>query len=131
MVMDRKTDRRAALKLLTAAPLGLAAGVAMAGNAHGQTVDPAARSRATVEPIEPTAGSWRTWVLASGAELRLTPPPEEGATDAEIAELRDVASRRDAAMLDRITYWDAGAPSYRWTERAVKYTQSKGVLGQR
>lgn len=129
--MDRKTDRRAALKLLTAAPLGLAAGVAMTGNAHAQTAGTTPRLQATVEPIEPTAGSWSTWVLASGAELRLAPPPDQEATNAEIAELRDVASRRDAAMIDRIGYWDAGAPSYRWAERAVKYTQSKGVLGQR
>ena len=27
-------------------------------------------------PIEPGAGGWRTWVFASGQELRLPPPPD-------------------------------------------------------
>ena len=26
-------------------------------------------------PAEPSAGSWRTWVIASGREYRLPPPP--------------------------------------------------------
>ena len=129
--MNRKTDRRAALKLLTAAPLGLTAGMGMAGNVLAQTHQPAPRAQAAAKAIEPTAGSWRTWMLASGDELRLAPPPSDGATQAELAELHDLAARRDAATLDRISYWDAGAPSYRWTQRAVKYTQSKGVVGNR
>jgi hypothetical protein len=58
--MDRKTDRRVALKMLTAAPFGLAAGVATVGNALGQTRDAALQVQATAAPIEPTAGSWST-----------------------------------------------------------------------
>lgn len=129
--MDHKTDRRAALKLLTAAPLGLAAGLGLAGSALAQARDVGPRAQAMPRPVEPTAASWRTWVLASGSELRLGSPPDEEATHVEVAQLRDLAARRDAAVLDRISYWDAGAPSYRWTERAVKYTQSKGVFGNR
>ena len=129
--MHRTTDRRAALKLLAAAPLGLTAGVALATNALAQTSEPARRSFATPWSVDPNAGSWSTWVLASGRELRLAAPPDEQATQAEIAQLRDLAARRDAATFDRISYWNAGAPSYRWTERAVKYTQSKGVFAQR
>lgn len=129
--MHRKTDRRGALKLLTAASAGLAAGVGMAGGALAQARDATPRPQAANQPIEPTAGSWSTWVLGSGSELRLGSPPDEAATQAEIAQLQDLAARRDAAMLDRISYWDAGAPSYRWTERAVKYTQSKGVFANR
>ena len=129
--MNRKTDRRAALKLLAAAPLGLTAGVALASDALAQTPNLAPRGFATPWSVAPVAGSWSTWVLASGRELRLAPPPDEQATQAEIAQLRDLAARRDAATLDRISYWNAGAPSYRWTERAVKYTQSKGVFAQR
>jgi hypothetical protein len=83
------------------------------------------------DQIEPGAGSWKTWLLSSGNELRLPPPPGEEETQAELAELETLEALRDAATLDRITYWDAGAPPYRWAERAVKYTQSKGVLGQR
>ena len=129
--MNRTTNRRAALKLLAAAPLGLTAGVALAGNALAQTYEPASRVRAMTAPIEPTAGSWKTRILTSGRELRLGSPPDETGTAAELAELRDLAARRDAAMLDRISYWNAGAPSYRWNERAVKYTQSKSVFANR
>jgi hypothetical protein len=129
--MDRKTDRRAALKMLTAAPLGLAATVAMAGTALAQKVDAAPRAQAASGPIEPTAGSWGTWTLTSGSELRLAAPPDESATRAEIDELQTLASQRDAATLDRIGYWDTGAPPYRWTHFAAKYTQTKNVLGNR
>ena len=85
----------------------------------------------TVGQIEAEAGSWPTWLLSSGSELRLPPPPGEGETRAEITELQALAAGRDAAALDRIGYWGAGAPSYRWIERAVKHTQTRGMLGNR
>ena len=71
---------------------------------------PASRG-ATGGPIEPAAGSWPTWLLSSGSEFRLPPPPGEAETRAELAELQAVAAGRDAAALDKIGYWDAGAPS--------------------
>jgi membrane-associated phospholipid phosphatase len=77
------------------------------------------------------AGTWPTWTLGSGADLRLPPPPDQAATQAELAELEVLAAGRDAAALDRISYWDAGAPGYRWNELAIRHTQSKGVLGNR
>jgi membrane-associated phospholipid phosphatase len=129
--MDRKTDRRAAIKMLTATPLGVAAGLTMAGSALAQTRDATPRVQAKQGTIEPTAGMWSTWVLGSGDELRLAPPPSEAGAQADLGELHELAARRDATMLDRISYWDAGAPSYRWTERAVKHTQSKGMVGNR
>jgi membrane-associated phospholipid phosphatase len=66
--------------------------------------------------VEPKAGTWKTWVLASGSELRLPPPPDAAATKAELAELKRLAAQRDAAALESIRYWNAGAPSYRWNE---------------
>lgn len=73
--------------------------------------------------IEPTAGTWRTHVLANGSEFRLPPPPDAAATREELAELRRLAAARDAATRDRINYWDAGSPGYRWNELAM----SKGL----
>src|SRR5215813_13019925 len=67
-------------------------------------------------PIEPGAGGWRTWILASGKELRLAPPPDAQATATEIKELRTLAGQRDAAALERIRYWDFWSPAYRWNE---------------
>jgi membrane-associated phospholipid phosphatase len=66
------------------------------------------------EQVEPSAGRWKTWVLTSGNQLRLAPPPDQAATAAELQELRLLATRRDAAARDRIIFWDTGAPGYRW-----------------
>lgn len=69
--------------------------------------------------------------MASGSELRLAPPPDATESQAELVQLQELALRRDGAAVDRINYWDASTPSYRWTQRAVKHTQARGVLGNR
>src|SRR5262245_2296027 len=70
-------------------------------------------------PIEPGAGGWRTWVLASGRELRLAPPPDAKATATELQELRTLAGQRDAAALERIRYWNFWSPAHRWNEMLI------------
>src|SRR5918995_306497 len=70
-------------------------------------------------PIAPGAGGWRPWVLASGKELRLAPPPDAQATAAELQELRTLASQRDTAALERIRYWDFWSPAHRWNEMLI------------
>jgi membrane-associated phospholipid phosphatase len=82
-----------------------------------------AAARATAAaggPVEPRAGAWRPWLLASGAQLRPPPPPDRAATEAELRELQALAGRRDAATMDRITFWDAGPAPYRWTEALIE-----------
>jgi hypothetical protein len=69
--------------------------------------------------IEPNAGKWKTWVLTSGDQMRLPPPPDEAETRAEITQLKALAKQRDAATLDRIIWWNAGPPGYRWTSIAI------------
>lgn len=63
-------------------------------------------------PVEPTAGSWKTWVLTSGGQFRLPAPPDAATTAAELDQLKAVP--RDSTTLDKIAYWDVGAPGYRW-----------------
>jgi membrane-associated phospholipid phosphatase len=75
--------------------------------------------------------TWHTWLLADPSEIRLGPPPDALETSAEVDQLLALADSRDGATLDRIGYWDAGAPPYRWTQRAVKYAQSHGAGGTR
>jgi membrane-associated phospholipid phosphatase len=65
------------------------------------------------DPIEPVVGGWRPWVLASGQELRLAPPPDAQAT---AVELQTLAGQRDAATLERIRYWDFWSPAHRLNE---------------
>ena len=54
--------------------------------------------------VEPKAGTWKTHVLTSGSELRLPPPPDPSATQAELAELRTLAgaARRRRAGPDQL-----------------------------
>ena len=86
---------------------------------------PGAGGRLAAAQVEPGAGAWPTWTLGSGADLRLPPPPDEAATRVELAELEALAARRDAAALDRVSFWDAGAPAYRWNELIARYQVGK------
>ncbi len=62
------------------------------------------------DDIEPSAGGWKTWVLTSGSQLRLPPPPDQTATAAELQQLRALAARHDAAAVDRIVFWTRARP---------------------
>jgi membrane-associated phospholipid phosphatase len=64
-------------------------------------------------------GAWKTWVVTSGQQHRVPPPPDRTATEQELVDLVRMAATRDRATLDRVAYWDTGAPSYRWSEIAV------------
>ena len=67
-------------------------------------------------PIEPNAGKWRTWVISSGADYRVPPPPGPAETRAELRALADLISHNDAQTMQQIAFWDAGAPAYRWID---------------
>ncbi len=94
--------------------------------------DARCRACARAEPqIEPRAGRWKTWVLDSGAQLRVAPPPRRSAQEAEIRELRSRARNRDDAVLNAISFWDSGPPAYRWNEIAVNILVRDGITGPR
>jgi membrane-associated phospholipid phosphatase len=75
---------------------------------------PATTTAPATTMVEPRAGTWKTWVLASGDQFRLSPPPDRDATVAELGQLKELAGQRDAAAHDKIAYWNTGAPGYRW-----------------
>lgn len=81
--------------------------------------------------IEPQAGTWKSWVLSSGAQFRLPSPPDGLAQQVEIRNLIDRANRRDAAAMNAISFWDAGPPGYRWNEIAVNYLVRNNLSGPR
>ena len=67
--------------------------------------------------IEPTAGSWKTWIIPSGRDYRVPPPPDAATTRGELAWLKDfTAPQSDPRIAEQIRYWDAGAPGYRWID---------------
>ncbi len=73
-------------------------------------------TRSIPDAVEPEAGSWSPWVLTSGRELRLPPPPNEQSTAAELRELKKLGAGDDAAVVERIRHWDAWSPAHRWNE---------------
>jgi membrane-associated phospholipid phosphatase len=81
--------------------------------------NPNVQIQPTGRQIEPEAGQWKTWVLASGDELRPAAPPDQAASQAEIAELKALAAQRNGETEARLAYWNAGAPSYRWLSKGI------------
>jgi membrane-associated phospholipid phosphatase len=67
-------------------------------------------------PVEPDAGRWRTWVISSGHDYRVPPPPGPAETRAELRSLAGLIAGNDAQTNEQIAFWDAGAPGYRWME---------------
>jgi len=72
--------------------------------------------------IEPAAGQWQTWVISSGEDYRIPPPPSHFQTRAELRQLRDLTRHLDDASRQKIEFWDAGAPAYRWMDLISKRT---------
>jgi membrane-associated phospholipid phosphatase len=64
--------------------------------------------------IEPKAGTWKTWVITSGKDFRVPPPPDTSA--AELEQLREIVAKNDPKVSAKITFWDAGSPGYRWID---------------
>src|SRR5260221_12665711 len=64
--------------------------------------------------IEPNAGQWQTWVIPSGEDFRVPPPPSHADTLAEIRQLESLIRHNDDEVRKKIKSWDAGAPAYRW-----------------
>ena len=130
--------RRAAMRGLggvgVAAALGLAAAQsnrARASQTARVDMTPseilAGGTAAQAAMIEPKAGTWNTWLLTSGDQFRPGEPPDEAATQEELTELLAMAAERDAAALDRVAYWDAGSPGYRWNQFAMQETVRAGM----
>lgn len=67
-------------------------------------------------PIEPNAGNWRTWVISSGRDYRVPPPPSPAETRAELRSLADLITHNDQQTRQQIVFWDAGSPAYRWID---------------
>jgi membrane-associated phospholipid phosphatase len=125
---DEMTQRDKTMRLLTRRAALAAGAASMAVAAVGSAARiswAAAAPRAGAGQLEPAAGGWRTWFLMSGADLRPPPPPN---SEGELSQVRGALGAVDALMLDRIAFWDAGAPPYRWNELATDLS-FRGTFG--
>ena len=76
------------------------------------------------QPVEPMAGTWRPWVLASGDQYRPAPPPpaRSPAWQAELAAVQDATGRRTPEQEAAVHFWAGGpgtvTPAGLWIEIA-------------
>ncbi len=78
--------------------------------------DQSALTSPVSDQIEPGAGNWRAWIISSGRDYRVSPPPNPAETWAELRSLADLVSQNDDQVRRQIMFWDAGAPPYRWID---------------
>ena len=82
-------------------------------------------------PILPLAGTWKTWLIASGDALRPAPPVayDSAETKAELAELK--AIQRTPAMTSHAWFWEWGAGGFRgwhlWNEQTSRKVLEYGL----
>ena len=67
--------------------------------------------------VEPAAVKWKTWFISSGKDYRL---PAPSSYKNEIAAVIERQKNMDAKTKQQITFWNAGAPGYRWQEMMNK-----------
>ncbi len=79
----------------------------------------------TFPPLEPLAGTWRTWNLSSGSQFRPGPPPPLGSTSwrAELQQVYDVSRTLTPRQTEIALYWADGAgtvtPPGHWNKIAL------------
>jgi len=73
-------------------------------------------SKGAIFHADPTADSWKTWILTSGKEMRLPAPPQKDESAAELEEVRVLVEKVDPAMQERIKQWDFWSPPHQWNE---------------
>jgi membrane-associated phospholipid phosphatase len=70
-----------------------------------------------IAQVEPSAGRWKTWFISAPENYRLPKPP---AFKEEILEVLEAQRNLDAVGMQRIIYWNAGAPGYHWYNMVFK-----------
>lgn len=76
------------------------------------------------EPLDPLAGSWRTWVIEDVRQVRPPAPPTYGSLEweAELAAVREAVVGRTPEQSAAVHYWAGGAgtmtPAGLWVEIA-------------
>lgn len=79
--------------------------------------------------VEPGAGKWKTWLISSARDYSL---PKPTSNKNEISQILAIQHSIDKSMLQQITYWNAGPPSYRWHEMMsslyTKDTSNNGIF---
>ena len=68
------------------------------------------------------SASLKTIVLTDARDVKIASAPNDSHLQRELAEVKKKMAKNTPAVLQQISYWDAGAPSYRWNQIAYKLT---------
>jgi len=102
--------------------------VALVGGACGQAEKKAAVAPGGI-PAEVRAGDWKPWVLASPDQIKVPAPPKAGSAEAraEVAELKDLATRRTPEVTSEAHKWSDYPSLEPWVRENMQLvaTQSK------
>jgi membrane-associated phospholipid phosphatase len=81
-------------------------------------------------PTQPLAGTWATWVLSSGSQLRPPPPPAYGSPQflADCKEVMEVAAHLTPEQADIAEFWSGGQgtalPPGLWNQILFTYVRA-------
>ena len=65
------------------------------------------------QSVEPKAGTWKTWIISSGKDFRVPPPPDAGTTAGELRWLHDAVAEPNPSIADSVSVLErrrAGLP---------------------
>ncbi|MGH2704364.1 MAG: phosphatase PAP2 family protein [Actinomycetota bacterium] len=65
---------------------------------------------------DPGAGGWKTWVLSSGRQIKVPPPPSGQKASADAAEVRRLAAEPTDEATKQIEHWDQEPAGKPWHE---------------
>jgi PAP2 superfamily protein len=88
---------------------------------------------AFAQPLEPLAGTWRTWNIRSGSQFRPGPPPPVGgaAYALEVREVYDISRTLTDEQKRIASFWSDGAgtatPPGHWNRIALDLIASEGL----
>ncbi|MGH9265590.1 MAG: phosphatase PAP2 family protein [Acidimicrobiales bacterium] len=109
--------------------LAMASVMVACGDDGGSPMDAVVRA-------EPTAGTWKTWVLSSGSEIQVPAPPPEDSDQAkaDLDAVKEAADRRTAGTQAVVDRWSGPLPTKPWTEvmfRAIEKSSKNPPLSSR
>ncbi len=71
------------------------------------------------------AASWKLWMLDNPQQSIINKPPNTAQSKVELQLMQSRIKKLDENKLAKITYWNAGAPAYRWNEIAPKLIEQQ------
>jgi membrane-associated phospholipid phosphatase len=120
LAIGRELDRRAVARGRCDGSEATGDSLAPTGTGLWQPTPPDFRP----DPLEPVAGTWKTWVLPSGDALRPSPPPAWGSPgwQAELRAVQEAVARHTPEHEEAAHIWAGGpgtvTPAGQWIEIA-------------